>query len=57
MQIVPQVSLPPSFQQASAPATLEDAQAQAQRPDPSMTWGDAATVLSLLASLSTLLRS
>ena len=57
MQPVQPVTLPASFAQASAPATLEDAQAQAQRRDPAVTWGDAATVLSLLASLSTLLRS
>lgn len=53
------VTLPPSFQQRSAPAQLGSAQPAPApvRADPAVTWGDAATVLSLLASLSTLLRN
>lgn len=52
MQPIQPVTLPASFTVPSS------AQAQLPpRPDPSVTWGDAATVLSLLASLSTLLRN
>jgi hypothetical protein len=53
------VVLPQSFVQQNAPAQLDPQTLQpvVQCPDPSMTWGDAATVLSLLASVSSLLRS